>query len=49
LEKWRSQNCGPRYCKLGNKAVRYRKSDIDNFIAEGFGTQREQGVFTDVR
>lgn len=35
LEKWRSQQRGPRFVKLGNKAVRYRKSDLDAFIEGG--------------
>lgn len=35
LEKWRSQHRGPRFVKLGNKAVRYRKSDLDVFIEGG--------------
>ncbi len=34
LEKWRSQNRGPRFCKIGGKIVRYRKSDLDAFVEE---------------
>ncbi|MCC1481441.1 helix-turn-helix transcriptional regulator [Roseibaca sp. Y0-43] len=37
LEKWRTQNRGPRFVKFENKAVRYLKSDLDAFVAEGFG------------
>jgi len=31
LEKWRVHGGGPRYVKLG-RAVRYRPSDIDEFV-----------------
>lgn len=37
LEKWRAQRRGPRFVKIGNKAVRYSKSDIEAFVAEGSG------------
>jgi predicted DNA-binding transcriptional regulator AlpA len=36
LEKWRSQNRGPRFVKIGRKAVRYRSSDLTAFVEEGF-------------
>ena len=36
LEKWRSQNRGPRYVKIGGKSVRYKQSDLDAFVEEGF-------------
>ena len=35
LEKWRYQGRGPRYIRYLSKAIRYRQSDIDAFIAEG--------------
>jgi len=35
LEKWRCQGKGPRFVKLGSKAVRYRRSDLDAFVAGG--------------
>ena len=35
LEKWRYLKKGPRYYKIGGKRVRYRKSDLDAFIAGG--------------
>ena len=34
LEKWRSQNRGPRFCKIGGKTIRYRKLDLQEFIEE---------------
>lgn len=34
LEKWRSQDRGPRFCKIGGKTVRYRQSDLEAFIEE---------------
>ena len=33
LEAWRCRGGGPAFLKLG-KAVRYRKSDLENFMAE---------------
>lgn len=35
LEKWRSMGVGPAYLKLGNKAVRYRHSELLAFIERG--------------
>jgi predicted DNA-binding transcriptional regulator AlpA len=35
LEKWRSQNKGPKSRKVGSKVVRYQLSDLDAFIAGG--------------
>ena len=33
LEAWRTRGgCGPVFCKLG-KAVRYRQSDLETFLA----------------
>ena len=31
LAKWRSEGRGPRYLRMG-RAIRYRMSDIDEFI-----------------
>jgi len=33
LETWRSRGGGPRYILLSPRAVRYRKEDLDAFIA----------------
>jgi len=33
LEQWRWNGRGPRYCKIG-RSVRYRKADLDAFLAE---------------
>ena len=33
LERWRLTGGGPRYLKLG-RAVRYRKDDLEQFLAE---------------
>lgn len=35
LEKWRTQKRGPHFFKLGNKAVRYQKSDLETFVFGG--------------
>ncbi|HEV7414879.1 MAG TPA: helix-turn-helix domain-containing protein [Tianweitania sediminis] len=34
LEKWRTRGEGPRFIKLG-RAIRYRLSDLEAFLAEG--------------
>lgn len=34
LEKWRSLGTGPRYVRLGAKAIRYRQADLDAFVNE---------------
>ena len=31
LEKWRVQGGGPVYLRVGKKAIRYRRSDIEAF------------------
>lgn len=33
LRNWRALRQGPRYFKVGKRAVRYRRSDIDAFVA----------------
>ncbi|ODU41779.1 MAG: hypothetical protein ABS96_30375 [Lysobacteraceae bacterium SCN 69-123] len=35
LRNWRSLRIGPVYVKLGKRAVRYRRSDVETFIASG--------------
>lgn len=35
LEKWRSKGKGPKYTKLGSKAVRYRVCDLELFVQGG--------------
>lgn len=35
LEKWRTLVMGPKYIKVGKKAVRYRAADLEAFIAAG--------------
>ena len=32
LQDWRSRNRGPRYVRLSRRAIRYRPSDIEDFI-----------------
>jgi excisionase family DNA binding protein len=38
LAAWRSRGEGPRYVKLGAKMVRYRRADLDAWVAEGAAT-----------
>jgi predicted DNA-binding transcriptional regulator AlpA len=33
LAQWRSQSRGPRYIKLEKRLVRYRRSDLENYLA----------------
>ena len=35
LQKWRSDGKGPRYIKTGRKFLRYRQSDLEQFLANG--------------
>lgn len=35
LTKWRRQKRGPKYTRLGPRAIRYHKSDLDAFIKQG--------------
>ncbi len=32
LANWRALGTGPRYLKLGKRAVRYRRADVEAFI-----------------
>lgn len=36
LQQWRWRGDGTPFIKLGGKMIRYRKSDLDQFIANGF-------------
>lgn len=35
LEKWRTMGIGPRYYRLGTKAVRYEVSDLEEWARIG--------------
>lgn len=35
LRNWRWRGGGPRFVKLGKRAVRYRRADVDAFIEAG--------------
>lgn len=35
LEVWRCHGDGPPWVRVGRKAVRYRRSDVMNFIQDG--------------
>jgi len=32
LAQWRSQGRGPRYIKLEQRLIRYRRSDLENYV-----------------
>jgi len=34
LEKWRVWGTGPAYIKVSRKMVRYKREDLDRFLAE---------------
>jgi predicted DNA-binding transcriptional regulator AlpA len=34
LAEWRSQRRGPPYIKLESRLVRYRQSDLENYLSE---------------
>jgi len=35
LANWRSTGEGPRYVRFGKRAIRYRRADVEAFIAAG--------------
>lgn len=35
LRNWRWNGKGPRYCKVGERLIRYRRSDLDAFLERG--------------
>jgi Helix-turn-helix domain len=38
LEKWRVKGVGPPFCQPNGRLVRYRKRDLDTFMAESLRT-----------
>jgi hypothetical protein len=34
LELWRKNGRGPRFCRIGTRAVRYARADLDSFARE---------------
>jgi excisionase family DNA binding protein len=32
LRRWRSDGKGPKYCKIGARAIRYTRADLDEFM-----------------
>lgn len=37
IRNWRAARAGPKFVRLGKRAIRYRQSDIEAFIAGGEG------------
>jgi excisionase family DNA binding protein len=35
LEGWRTRGGGPKFVRLGTRAVRYRPTDLDQFVEAG--------------
>lgn len=35
LGRWRHEGTGPRYHRVGKKLIRYRREDIETFLASG--------------
>lgn len=45
LQKWRWRSIGPRFVRIGGahgRAIRYRKSDLDAYIAQNVVTTLDQ-------
>ncbi len=42
LEAWRCRGGGPEYVRLSARAIRYRQSALDKFIAERVRTSTSQ-------
>jgi predicted DNA-binding transcriptional regulator AlpA len=38
LEGWRTRGGGPKFVRLGTRAVRYRPADLNEFIERGLRT-----------
>jgi excisionase family DNA binding protein len=38
LERFRLMGNGPAFCKMGDKAVRYREADLDDWVASRLRT-----------
>ncbi|HEX7006466.1 MAG TPA: helix-turn-helix domain-containing protein [Alphaproteobacteria bacterium] len=34
LNRWRSEGCGPRYVRLSGRAIGYRRSDLEAWLAD---------------
>ncbi len=39
LRNWRALRQGPRYVKVGQRIVRYRRSDVADFLTESTGQE----------
>lgn len=37
VSNWRRAGEGPKWTRLGEKVVRYRKEDVEEFLAQGEG------------
>lgn len=33
MQTWRRQGHGPRFCRLGSRMIRYRRSDLDAWVS----------------
>ena len=44
LEDWRHRGAGPVFVKLRSRMVRYRREDLDAFVAAGMRTNTGGGV-----
>lgn len=41
VRNFRWRHCGPRYYKIGERSVRYRRRDLDAFVERGASSQDE--------
>ncbi len=42
LEAWRCRGGGPKFIRLSARAIRYRQSDLDEFVKERVKTSTSQ-------
>lgn len=47
LRLWRCQGAGPTYIKLGGRAVRYTRTDLDTYIDRGRHVSSMRATFGD--
>jgi predicted DNA-binding transcriptional regulator AlpA len=43
LRKWRYEGRGPAYVRLGNNTIRYRKSDLEAYLAARVTSPSKEG------
>ena len=44
LKRWRLRGIGPKFLKLGGRTIKYRESDIEQFLAESVVDPRANAI-----